>query len=326
MKKGIAAIVLVFATAVSVAGRTPADDANFRIALPAHQGQLSWQAAGFRIVQSSAKPGGQEIGIRARNESRGLTFLAFLFRVSGETSLTSAKCRDGVMEELKKDASHLKILATSEMARPNDLPVEMVAYSAQVRSGKPIYSVRGFVAAGDICGDLEFYSEVAISPEDADLKRILESYRLDTSYSPKFNDVFVYGEILYRNGQYKAAAPILEQALTLLSDDQSQQTMRRVATDDAGMAYGISGDTPKARSIFESAIAKDPDYPMYYYNLACADAQEKKLADARMHLQKAFALKGNMLPGEAFPDPSKDDSFLPYRHDKDFWNFIENLR
>ena len=101
--------------------------------------------------------------------------------------------------------------------------------------------------------------------------------------------------------------------------------MRRVATDQAGMAYGISGDTAKARSIFESAIAKDPNYPMYYYNLACADAQEKKLADARIHLQQAFARKGNMLPGEVFPDPSKDDSFLPYRNDKDFWKFVESL-
>jgi tetratricopeptide (TPR) repeat protein len=91
------------------------------------------------------------------------------------------------------------------------------------------------------------------------------------------------------------------------------------------MAYGISGDTSKARSIFESAIARDPDYPMYYYNLACADAQEKKLGDARIHLQQAFARKTNMIPGETLPDPSKDDSFLPYQNEKDFWQFVESL-
>jgi hypothetical protein len=37
----------------------------------------------------------------------------------------------------------------------------------------------------------------------------------------------------------------------------------------------MSGDIPKARAIFEVASAKDPDYPRYYYNLACADAEEK---------------------------------------------------
>jgi len=64
---------------------------------------------------------------------------------------------------------------------------------------------------------------------------------------------------------------------------------------------------------------------MYYYNLACDDAQERKLTDARNHLQQAFARKGNMIPGESMPDPSKDDSFLPYRSDKDFWTFLESL-
>jgi hypothetical protein len=32
-----------------------------------------------------------------------------------------------------------------------------------------------------------------------------------------------------------------------------------------------------------------------------------------------------MIPGEKFPDPTKDDSFLPYQGDKDFWNFLEGL-
>ncbi len=91
------------------------------------------------------------------------------------------------------------------------------------------------------------------------------------------------------------------------------------------MSYGMSGDIPKARALFEAAIAKDPDYPMYYYNLACSDAEEKKLADARVHLQEAFARKGNMIPGEKLPDPTKDDSFLPYRNNKDFWKFLKDL-
>ncbi len=101
---------------------------------------------------------------------------------------------------------------------------------------------------------------------------------------------------------------------------------QRVATDQAGMAYGLAGNIPKARAIFEAAVAKDPQYPMYYYNLACADAEEKKLADARDHLQQAFARKANVIRGETMPDPTKDDSFLPYRDNKEFWTFVESLR
>ena len=149
--------------------------------------------------------------------------------------------------------------------------------------------VRGFVATDDMCGDLEFYSESPISAEDPDLRKIFESYRLDPNYVPQFKDVFFYAQILYRHQMYKEAAPIFEQALSVLPEDNTQQTWRRVTTDQAGMSYGMSGDIPKARALFEAAIAKDPSYPLYYYNLACADAEEKKLADARVHLQDAFA-------------------------------------
>ena len=92
------------------------------------------------------------------------------------------------------------------------------------------------------------------------------------------------------------------------------------------MAYGISGDLSKARAILALAIAEDPDYPMYYYNLACADAGEKKLPEARRHLQQAFERKANLNPGETMPDPTKDDSFAPYQTDKAFWSFLEGLQ
>lgn len=113
--------------------------------------------------------------------------------------------------------------------------------------------------------------------------------------------------------------------MTKLGGDSAQQTMRRVTIDQAGMSYGMSGDIPQARARFEAAIAKDPDYPMYYYNLACADAEEKNLASARVHLQEAVARKANMIPGEHVPDPKKDDFFIPYKRDKDFWTFVKGL-
>jgi tetratricopeptide (TPR) repeat protein len=325
MKKALAFVALVFTAAATVNGQTPETETSFRLALPAHQGRLQWHADGFKIIQSSAKPNGQEIGIRGTDRSEKLTFLGFLFLVYGESSLTGSKCRDGALEQLKKSNSTLKILGTSEIATTNNLPVELVTYTARGSGGKLVYSMRAFAATRDICGDLELYSETPIDSEASEVKSLFQSYHFDPDYSPQFNDVFLYAQILYHDGMFRAAAPIFEQSLTKLPEDTSQGTMRRVATDQAGMAYGISGDTAKARSIFESAIARDPDYPMYYYNLACADAQEKKLGDARIHLQQAFARKANMIPGETLPDPGKDDSFLPYQNDKDFWQFVESL-
>jgi tetratricopeptide (TPR) repeat protein len=188
--------------------------------------------------------------------------------------------------------------------------------------------VRGFVATGDICGDLEFYSDTPISAGDPDLKKIFGSYQFDESYAPGFGDAFVYAQLLYDAHQYQAAAPIFETALTRLKDAPGVDlnTMRRVVTDQAGMAYGVSGNIGKARAIFENGIAEDPGYPMYYYNLACADAEEKNLEGARKHLREAFDRKTNVLHGESMPDPTTDDSFLPYRDNKDFWAFLQGLR
>jgi tetratricopeptide (TPR) repeat protein len=333
MKTAAFVLTAVAILALSLNAQRATDD-TFELALPDHQGQLLWRADGFKIIQSSAKSSGHEIGIRGKDQSGRFIFLGFLFLFPEQAPLTSAKCRDGVLEPTKKDTPTLKILTTSEETSPGGLPLSVATYSAQGRDGKPVYSVRGFIATGDICGDLEVYSDSPITAEDAIVRKIFASYRLDQNYSPQFDSVLFYAQTLYQGRMYKAAAPMFEFALVKLKENpdlaakmmRDKKTATRVVTDQAGMAYGMSGDIQKARSLFEKAIVEDPDYPMYYYNLACADAEEKNLAGARNHLQQAFARKANVISGEAMPDPTQDDSFLPYRDNQGFWTFLETLR
>jgi hypothetical protein len=317
-------LITIFIVPALALAQTEMDKATFKLALPAHSGQLQWHAEGFKPVETSAKPNGQEIGFRGTDGSGGLMFLGFLFVVPDKAS-TGATCRDEAMKEEKKGHSNLIILGGSQLPGSDNLPIELVNYTYTVGGGSNWYVERGFVSTGDVCGDLAVYGRTAFRDDDPALKAIFESYRLDPHYAPQFKDLFFYAEVLYHHRMFKAAAPIFEQALAKLPDDKQQQTMRRVATDEEGMAYGISGDIAKARAVFDAAIAKDPDYPMYYYNLACADAEERKLADARVHLQQAFDRKANVVPGETLPDPAKDDSFLPFQSDKGFWNFIKGL-
>ena len=325
MSKLAVLFLLLHVVAGSIVARVPGNAEDFAIALPSHNGQLHWQADNFKIVQSSAKPNGMEIGIRGRDTDGRLHFLGFLFVVSERGTLTSAKCRDGALEPEKKENQTLKVLSTSQLRRQDNAPIELVTYTAQGAGHSTSYMVRGFVATGDLCGDLEIYSNTPVTPDEPSIKKVFESYRLDPNYVPQFRDLFLYAQILYRDRRYKEAAPIFEGSLAKLGDDKDHANLRRVTIDQAGMAYGISGDTNKARALFDAAIAQDPDYPLYYYNLACADAQEKKLADARVHLQQAFQRKANVIPGVALPDPAKDDSFLPYRNNEDFWRFVQSL-
>jgi hypothetical protein len=91
------------------------------------------------------------------------------------------------------------------------------------------------------------------------------------------------------------------------------------------MALGMSGDLKDSRAVNQAAIAKDPEYPLYYFNLACADAESGDAANARIHLQQAFDRRANTLHGETFPDPAADDSIQKLKSNNDFWVFVEGL-
>lgn len=302
---------------------------DYRLALPDHKGKLTWSIDGFTIVENSAKSNGREIGVRGRDASGQVTFLGFLFLAPESAPLTSAKCRDAALAQEKKTDATLKIVRTFESPRPGGLPIALVVHTTANRDGSTMYRVRGFTATDDICGDLEFYSSKPISEEDAALKKTFASYRLDTNYTPQFSDVAMYAQVQYLHHDYRAAAPMFEKGLTMVplsgAPFKSATVARRVMRDQAGMSYGISGDLAKARSIFEKGVVDDPSYPLNYYNLACADAGEKKLLDARLHLQQAFDRKANVNPGEPMPIPTEDESFLPYKDNREFWTFLQGL-
>ena len=301
-------------------------DGEFALTLPSHPGQLRWHADGFSLVESSAKPNGNEMGARGKDAAGRFTFLTFLFVLSDLGPLNSERCRDGMIAMEKKSNSRLTVSGTFEMTQSDGQKIALIVYSSPGRDKKNVYMLRGFIADADLCGDMEFYSDAPIAENDPDLKKVFATYRLDTKHIAEFKETFSYAQILFDHHMYPAAAPVFELALTRLGDDDlDPKTWRRVATDQAGMAYGISGNIAKARALFNEAIAKDPDYPMYYYNLACADAEEKKLDEAQLHLKQAFDRKANVIRGENLPDPTKDDSFLLYRGNKQFWEFLEQL-
>lgn len=170
---------LLAALAVIPAHAEATANPEFKLAFAEHSGQLHWRAEGFKVIQTSAKPNGREIGVRAQDASGRLSFLGFLFLVPEQAPLTAAKCRDGALEPDRKGNPTLKIVDQSDLARPGGLPVSLVSYTSRAKDSTTWYMVRGFVAAGDTCGDLEFYANRPISLQDANLKAIFATYALD---------------------------------------------------------------------------------------------------------------------------------------------------
>src|SRR5215472_16947930 len=104
---------LIVCALSALAQTTPSGD--YRLALPDHKGQLAWSIEGFKIIENSAKADGRELGVRGRDSSGRLTFLAFLFVAPETAPMTSAKCRDTALTQEKKMNATLKIVQTSEI-------------------------------------------------------------------------------------------------------------------------------------------------------------------------------------------------------------------
>jgi tetratricopeptide (TPR) repeat protein len=253
--------------------------------------------------------------------SSGTEVLGFLFLPSPPQP-TAIACRDWMLQsERAEGVKDRKILKTYEDKSDSGAPLALVDYE---QAPPPARFVRRFfVAQGDLCADIAISAPMLLSADAS--SSLQKTLVFDPNRPPDFLARFRYAQVLYDHKQFAAAAPIFEQALTQVSTMADPQHWQRVATDQASMAYGISGDLAKSRALNEAAILKDPDYPLYYYNLACADADSGDAAAARNHLEQAFARKANTLPTESMPDPTKDDSFLKLKSDKPFWTFVESL-
>ncbi len=299
-----------------------------QLVLPNLAGQASVRAPeSFKIVQTSARPDGGEIGVRARDNAAHLELLLFLRSYPRQSDFTSAKCRDLIMDGERHDDPSVTIVNSTENKQPSGLDLAEDTYNFLGQAGQRPVIVRGFIASGGECADLQVYSDDGKAGADnARVQQLFANFALDPKHDPDSSDLLVYGEILYRHRSFREAAPILEKALALLPPSSLQnRTQQRILADETGLAYGSSGNLAKARSVFQAAIERDPDYPMYYYNLACADAEEDNLTDARVHLQQAFDRKQNTLPGETLPNPKEDDSFSRFQVNADFWQFLSSL-
>lgn len=137
---------------------------------------------------------------------------------------------------------------------------------------------------------------------------------------------FYLGQTLFREEKYADAAVVYERAR---SGDRDRKVFsldqHRILTDQLVMAYGISGQLKKSRDLLGEAIKADPEYPLNYYNLACAFAEDGDKSKTLTNLTLAFQRKDHVLHGEHMPDPRSDSSFQKYVQDQDFLKLMKEL-
>ncbi len=139
-------------------------------------------------------------------------------------------------------------------------------------------------------------------------------------------DHFKNGSLSYIKGDYRLAIESYNKALEL---EKKKPTLDKmlwyVLIDNLGLSYGQTGNSKKEKEIFEYGLSKDPKYPLFYYNLACAWASVGNLDTTISNLKLAFENKLNAIPGETLPDPANDDRLARFRHDDRFQSLLREL-
>lgn len=253
----------------------------------------------------------------------GLTVSFIVFENhSGKPSAQGCR-EDAINPILEHDAKLISKRVDGEVKNENGEPLATTAYLLDLKlpGGHHQHNLFGFLGNSKTCAEIHI-SGVAETPgEDAAMNAILAGFHPDLTYQPDTQDYFFLASLLFKNSP-GLAAPYYKSSLDAMPNDPKFLTPRRIATDQLVMSLGMSGDLKDSRAVAEMAIASDPDYPINYYNLACADAEQGDVTDAKLHLQQAFERRANVLKSEAMPDPTKDDSILKLKKDKVFWTFV----
>ena len=158
----------------------------------------------------------------------------------------------------------------------------------------------------------------------------LQTLMISETFGQKASEVMELmqeGSAHYLRRDYKKAIGPYQKALDLEKEKRTlEPTLWRVLVDNLGMSYGISGNLKVAKETFEYGISEDPEYPMFYYNLACTYGEMDNMEKAIEYLRLAFARKDNMIPGEKFPDPAKDSSFARFADNEKFIAALKEMK
>ena len=158
----------------------------------------------------------------------------------------------------------------------------------------------------------------------------IQTLTMSAAFGQKASEVMELmqeGSAHYLRRDFKKAIGPYQKALDLEKQKRTlEPTLWRVLVDNLGMSYGISGNLKAAKETFEYGVSEDPEYPMFYYNLACTYGEMDNMDKAIEYLRLAFARKDNMIPGEKFPDPAKDSSFARFADNERFIAAVKEMK
>jgi tetratricopeptide (TPR) repeat protein len=301
-----------------------------QMAIPGVKGVLEFDV-GPTTPETRVRPDGKEVQLRAFGRPDKLDITAFLQQVTFPAS--AERCRDEWWPDTKKGPFQRDNLQETA-AKDGIARVEFIVPEFQ---GVKVHqkNVHAYLGAGNLCAEIHL-SKVAFNPDDQKLfEDFLASVKLRPDALPSAEQSqdrdssyhFAEGSKFYLQQNYSEAENSYLKALDLNRRDHAlSKDYFHVLVDNLGMSYGISGKLMQAEATFLFGLTQDPEYPMFYYNLACTYGEMDKMSDALAQLRLAYKYKANMIAGETFPDPLKDDSFRRFVDKEEFVKAVHEMQ
>jgi tetratricopeptide (TPR) repeat protein len=306
-----------------LAGIAGAQSKSLRYSLPHKQGALELRLPGLELKESSMNPDGSGVRIMAENDE-GLMLTAFV--LPAQRAGDSRVCREEWWsKKLKLRESKVKM---KDVRLYESGAAAIAEYRVPEWQGVAVNqkSLHAYYAGGELWAEIHISKTPFRAGDEKLFDAVLETARVDPSYTPGVMDYFVFGSLRYQERDYTRAAEYYQRALDLeKKESKLDRKYWKVLVDNLGMSYGISREFSRAKEVFEYGISQDANYPLFYYNLACTYAEMDDLDNAINQLNKAFELRQNVLPGEKMPDPMEDDSFKRFTRNPKFVEAVKKL-
>jgi tetratricopeptide (TPR) repeat protein len=327
---GIEAADAQDAPATTVTQASPAT-ATSAVWLPGKAWALELDGAGFTTRDNEIQPDGRRYFL-AENAKTHMVVSVFL--EAAKAPMQPEDCKHSLEEKAKSNAAlaaaKLKGVDYRASGELQILEFTLPQFDGVPKNQKNIF---GCLIKDDVFVDIHISKIFFKASDQPFFDALLQSIRIvprdaaDTAV-PAGNSLLLFqqGSRYFIAHQYREAIGPYRQAFEIEKHTPTlDKNLWRVLLDNLSIAYGITGDVARARETLNYGVSKDPDYPLFYYNLACAAAEKGALGDTEKYLTLAFERRANTIPGETFPDARMDDSFQKFLLQKEFRQFLNSL-
>lgn len=324
-------LTLVLLASVAAHAQDAPASAKSDVWLPGRPWALELDGTGFATRANEIQADGRRYFFAENPKTR---IAVSVFLEAAKAPAQPGECKHSLEEKLKRNSSlasgSLKGVAYRESGEMQILEFTLPELDGVPTNQKNIF---GCLIKSDVFVDIHISKVFFKAADQPIFDALLQSFHFvpkEASNEPVVTgnsmQLFQEGSRYFIAHQYREAIAPYQRAFEIEKNTPTlSKNLWRVLIDNLSISYGIAGDLTSAREALTYGVSKDPDYPLFYYNLACVTAEKGDVPDTENYMKLAFERRGNMIPGETFPDARVDDSFQKLLLQKEFRQFLASL-